>query len=133
MKQRELKAGPYKIRICVTKWLPPGRILLTTEEDMDALAAAVIDMITKGGRAVRELLCTKCGESWEPDVVIHKSPERFVRSGASIWECPSCEENAHLPYEITDLLRAVYHGYAGDVDAAANDIERITPLVEEAS
>lgn len=38
-----------------------------------------------------DLICTKCGEPWDMDYVIHEEPQEFERRGPAITSCPACE------------------------------------------
>jgi len=37
-----------------------------------------------------DVLCTRCGEPWAVDHVLHGEPDGFEREGALIRSCPAC-------------------------------------------
>jgi len=37
-----------------------------------------------------DLVCTRCGEPWHMDHVLHDEPEEFERQGGVILRCPCC-------------------------------------------
>lgn len=40
-----------------------------------------------------DLLCLRCGEPWDFDLVLHELPEQFERQGCVISRCPSPKKN----------------------------------------
>jgi hypothetical protein len=67
-----------------------------------------------------DLLCTRCGEPWGLDHVLHEEPEDFERDGCLIRRCPCCakkepqlskEQREHLDNVVT---LALLHG--DDID-----------------
>lgn len=73
-----------------------------------------------------DLICTRCGEPWDLDTVLHDEPEDFTRRGAAIVRCPVCEENGPAPQELREKLKTALvvgellegddDGYAAFVD-----------------
>ncbi len=37
-----------------------------------------------------DLVCTRCGEPWNMDHVLHEAPADFKRNGGLIMRCPVC-------------------------------------------
>jgi hypothetical protein len=44
-----------------------------------------------------DLVCTRCGEPWELDTVLHDEPEGFERKGGLIRTCPCCRDRPVPP------------------------------------
>ena len=40
-----------------------------------------------------DLVCTRCGELWSLDYVLHDEPEAFERKGGLIRRCPCCPKD----------------------------------------
>lgn len=41
-----------------------------------------------------DLVCTRCGEPWDLDYVLHEKPRAFRRKGGLIQHCPACPESS---------------------------------------
>lgn len=56
-----------------------------------------------------DLLCLRCGEQWDFDLVLHELPEQFERQGCVISRCPACTEKASvsLPKQQREELEAL--------------------------
>lgn len=79
-----------------------------------------------------DILCTRCGERWSIDHMLHQEPEEFERNGASVTHCPACRrgrprlssadrDRLALASELALLCR-------DDVDAYAADLEDLDLL-----
>jgi hypothetical protein len=70
-----------------------------------------------------DLICTRCGEPWDLDHVLHEDPGGFDRDGGLIRRCPSCpaEEPKLDPHTRAKLaaVRAVAQLMGDDVDGLA--------------
>jgi len=73
-----------------------------------------------------DILCTRCGEPWAVDHVLHDEPDGFERDGGLITKCPACRngrprlstadrERLQLAAELARLL-------GDDVDALACEL-----------
>lgn len=76
-----------------------------------------------------DLYCTRCGEPWELDDVLHDAEDgEFRRSGGRILECPACEANIRSGFaeanrrrrEVTAALADIL---GDDVDGLAAELE----------
>ena len=74
-----------------------------------------------------DLVCTRCGEPWHVDHVLHDETDSFERRGGRIDRCPCCprhkpglspEEQERLDAiaELADLLGEDIDGLAGTLD-----------------
>ncbi len=74
-----------------------------------------------------DLICTRCGEPWDLDYVLHDAPGDFKRTGGLITHCPSCptEEPKHPPAQRERLAAiAMLAGLLGnDIDGLAASLE----------
>lgn len=74
-----------------------------------------------------DLVCTRCGEPWDIDHVLHDEPEAFDRLNGVIRRCPACPEcEPHLwPEERARLetIRALGEVLGDDIDALAATLE----------
>ena len=79
-----------------------------------------------------DLICTRCGEPWDLDYVLHEEPRAFNRQHSCIHRCPCCPaEPLELPPEERERLRliAVVARICGeDIDAAAAMFEDLNLL-----
>ena len=74
-----------------------------------------------------DLVCTRCGEPWHVDHVLHDEPEGFERKDGVIFHCPVCpretpihsdEEEARL-----ETIRVLGEVLGDDIDALAATLE----------
>ena len=74
-----------------------------------------------------DLVCTRCGEPWHMDHVLHDEPEEFQREGGVILRCPCCrtkpaklsvEERARL-----NTIQALGEVLGDDIDGFAAALE----------
>ena len=74
-----------------------------------------------------DLLCTRCGEPWDLDYILHEAPSEFTRKGGLIEHCPSCpgelpkldpamRERLAVVKELAELL-------GDDVDGLAAELQ----------
>ena len=74
-----------------------------------------------------DILCTRCGEPWSVDHVLHEEPEEFERDGARITKCPACRrgrprlstadrQRLALADELALLCGDDVDAYAADLD-----------------
>ncbi len=63
-----------------------------------------------------DLVCTRCGEPWDVDYVLHEEPEGFKRKGGRIDHCPVCPKlkPEHSREEQERLLRDA--GFSNVID-----------------
>ncbi len=55
-----------------------------------------------------DLVCTRCGEPWSLDYVLHDEPEAFEREGGVIHRCPCCPKGKpNLSPERREELAAI--------------------------
>ncbi len=70
-----------------------------------------------------DLICTRCGEPWDLDHVLHEDPTGFDRTGGLIRHCPTCPTEApQLDAEMRMKLgavRAMAQLLGDDVDGLA--------------
>lgn len=70
-----------------------------------------------------DLVCTRCGEPWNTDHVLHEAPRDFCRTGGLIRRCPACPlKPPHLPkMERTRLRRiaTLAQLFGDDIDGLA--------------
>jgi len=70
-----------------------------------------------------DLVCTRCGEPWHVDYVLHEEPEDFERKGGLIYRCPTCpkgkpklsperREELAAVREVGELLGSDVDGFA---------------------
>jgi hypothetical protein len=80
---------------------------------------------TSGGNM--DLICTRCGEPWHVDHVLHDDPEAFERRGGRIDHCPSCPKDKpnHSPkqQERLDAIRELGDMLGDDIDGLAGLLE----------
>ena len=74
-----------------------------------------------------DLVCTRCGEPWDMDYVLHEEPEAFRRRGGRIDRCPCCPKHKpkHSPEERHRLaaIRELANLLGDDVDGLAGTLE----------
>ena len=74
-----------------------------------------------------DIVCTRCGEPWHTDYVLHEEPEGFRRRGGRIDRCPVCprEKPKHSVQERERLaaIREVADMLGDDVDGLAASLE----------
>ncbi len=74
-----------------------------------------------------DLVCTRCGEPWDVDYVLHEEPEGFSRQGGRIDRCPVCPrvkpEHSREEQERLDAIRELANLLGGDVDGLAATLE----------
>ena len=74
-----------------------------------------------------DLVCTRCGEPWHVDHVLHDESESFERRGGRIDHCPACpkEMSEHSPEERHRLvaIRELANLHGDDVDGLAASLE----------
>lgn len=79
-----------------------------------------------------DLICTRCGEPWDMDHVLHEEPRAFKRHKACIYRCPACPvEPPELPPEEhnrLEMVAAVAVIAGDDIDAAAAMFEDLNLL-----
>ena len=74
-----------------------------------------------------DLVCTRCGEPWDLDHVLHEDPDGFHRKGGLIEHCPSCPREKPA-LSVNERLRlttiaAVAQLLGDDVDGLAAALE----------
>ena len=74
-----------------------------------------------------DIVCTRCGEPWHTDHVLHDEPEAFERRGGRIDCCPACrgQEPKLPPSERARLaaIRELAETLGDDVDGLAGCLE----------
>jgi hypothetical protein len=74
-----------------------------------------------------DLVCTRCGEPWDVDYVLHEEPLGFRRRGGRIDRCPVCPEETpeHSPEERHRLIaiRELANLLGDDIDGLATSLE----------
>ena len=74
-----------------------------------------------------DIVCTRCGEPWHTDHVLHDEPEGFIRNGGIIFRCPVCpKEKPNLaPEERARLesIRDLGELLGDDIDGLAATLE----------
>ena len=74
-----------------------------------------------------DIYCTRCGEPWDIDYVLHEEPDGFQRTGSVITSCPACQGRsvALSPKEEERLaiIRELAHVAGDDLDGFAADLE----------
>jgi len=73
-----------------------------------------------------DLVCTRCGEPWSIDHVLHEEPESFERKGGVIFRCPSCPKyvyhNDRQRHRLK-LIRELGELCGNDIDGFAATLE----------
>lgn len=79
-----------------------------------------------------DLICTRCGEPWDLDYVLHEEPRAFKRHFSCIHRCPCCPPKPpELPPEERtrlEMVAVVAHICGDDIDAAAAMLEDLNLL-----
>jgi len=74
-----------------------------------------------------DLICTRCGEPWDMDTVLHEMPEAFRRKGALVTHCPTCPPGKPELLETTTarlrIVSALARMSGDDVDSLAATLE----------
>ena len=74
-----------------------------------------------------DLICTRCGEPWDVDTVLHDMPDEFERKGSRITRCPTCPPGKPRLSRATEARLAVISTLAetlgDDVDGFAATLE----------
>jgi hypothetical protein len=74
-----------------------------------------------------DLICTRCGEPWDLDTVLHETPADFQRKGALITHCPTCPPGKpNLPAATAtrlEIIREIARALGDDVDGFAATLE----------
>ena len=74
-----------------------------------------------------DVVCTKCGEPWDLDHVLHEEPENFDRQGALIKSCPCCQgEQVKLSKEEKErlaIIQEIAWIFGDDIDGFAAELE----------
>lgn len=74
-----------------------------------------------------DLYCTRCGEPWDMDTLLHDDPEGFDRKGGRITACPACRgQTVNLSEQEAERLAIIGElaDLAGDdLDGLAADLE----------
>ncbi len=74
-----------------------------------------------------DLVCTRCGEPWHMDHVLHEEPEEFKRRGGRIDRCPACPKGRPKlhPKERARLqtIRELADALGDDIDGFAATLE----------
>lgn len=74
-----------------------------------------------------DLICTRCGEPWDLDAVLHDMPEDFERKGSLIARCPSCPPGKPKLANATEarlaIIRFLAENLGDDVDGFAATLE----------
>ena len=76
-----------------------------------------------------DLICSRCGEPWDLDYVLHEAPDEFDRRGGLIRACPCChgEEPETMPAEKREKLAAV----ATVAELLGDDVDGLAALLED--
>lgn len=74
-----------------------------------------------------DLICTRCGEPWEMDYVLHDDPGSFKRKGGVIFHCPACPKavpklDKETEYKL-EVARALGDVLGDDIDGLAAELE----------
>ena len=75
-----------------------------------------------------DLVCTRCGEPWHMDHVLHEDPEGFERTGGVILRCPSCPK--YLP-ELSARERKRLMEIRAIGEQLGDDIDGFTAALED--
>lgn len=79
-----------------------------------------------------DLICTRCGEPWNLDYVLHEEPRAFRRHHSLIYRCPCCPTKPpELPLDECKRLEtvALVAQICGeDIDGAAAMFEDLNLL-----
>ena len=79
-----------------------------------------------------DLVCTRCGEPWSLDYVLHDEPEAFERNGGRIDRCPACpkEPPRHSRKQLERLaaVKQLANLLGADVDGLAATLEEFNLL-----
>lgn len=74
-----------------------------------------------------DLVCTRCGEPWALDHVLHDDPAAFERTNGVIRSCPACprREPRHTPKKAERLAAVAALGemLGEDIDGLAATLE----------
>jgi len=74
-----------------------------------------------------DVYCTRCGEPWDIDYVLHEEPEGFGRCNGVITSCPCCQgKKVDLsPAEKEQLaaIREISKMFGDDLDGLAAELE----------
>ena len=75
-----------------------------------------------------DLICTRCGEPWDLDHVLHENPGGFVRKGGLIRRCPTCpHDEPKLDPQTRQRLAAV----AAMAELLGDDVDGLAAVLED--
>jgi len=81
----------------------------------------------KKGRKHMDLICTRCGEAWGLDSVLHDMKDEFERRGGLITHCPCCpaKEPKHSRKQAKRLqaVRELGPSFGDHIDGLAATLE----------
>lgn len=74
-----------------------------------------------------DIYCTRCGEPWALDYVLHDDEEGFERTGSVIASCPACQGRevaiSKPEAERLAVIRELARFAGDDLDGFAADLE----------
>lgn len=75
-----------------------------------------------------DLICTRCGEPWDVDTVLHDMPDEFERKGGRITHCPSCPTAKPRLSRATESRLAIISTLA---DTLGDDVDGLAATLED--
>ncbi len=75
-----------------------------------------------------DLICTRCGEPWDLDYVLHEEPRAFKRHYGRIDRCPCCPAN---PPELSSRERERLAMVTEIANLCRHDIEAAAKMLDE--
>ncbi len=78
-----------------------------------------------------DMYCSRCGEPWAMDYVLHDEPEAFDYHDGRIFNCPSCRSTKDEDLKLTEGQkdRAAMAGILADV--LGDDVDGIAAEMED--
>lgn len=75
-----------------------------------------------------DLVCTRCGEPWHIEYVLHEEPAAFIRTGGLIRRCPCCR---HCQPELSPTERGRLDAIKELATLLGDDVDGLAAMIED--